>query len=155
MIAMLLSWHMIIDDLMEMENNLEFFSDFHPKNHLDHPCNFCSAFCPWLLEDWMLCGCGAHICSYKLLITKCSTLIPADMCCRTTQLVHADIQQAQLTTIPFLNLFLHPLCTGIYRSLQSHQLVSLSKLTFVESLLTAAHRSQDSPLPSLQWKPMI
>lgn len=38
-LAMLLSCQMINDHLVGMENNLEFFSDFHSKNQLDQPCN--------------------------------------------------------------------------------------------------------------------
>lgn len=40
MLAMLLSCQMINDVFVGMENNLEFFSVFHPKNQLDQPCNF-------------------------------------------------------------------------------------------------------------------
>lgn len=64
---MLLSCQMINDDLVGMENNLEFFSDFHPKNQPEQPCNFTPCwpvmFCRWWLQDWWLCGSAAHICS--------------------------------------------------------------------------------------------
>lgn len=51
MLAMLLSCQMINDDLAGMESNLEFFSDFHPKNQFDQHCNFTPywlvMFCLW------------------------------------------------------------------------------------------------------------
>lgn len=158
---MLSSCQMINDDLAGMENDLEFFSDFQPKKQLKQPCNFTPywlvVWCLWEWEDWWLCGCGAHICSdteialhdvHPALAQACYHR-PSIRPFNTQSLVHMHSQ-----TIWCLHSVVHSKTYSNYAQQNTHTR-SVTNTSSRHIHLASAHRSQEPPLPSLQWNPGI